>query len=449
MTKKWHLVVILLIGLMGCTLLNIENPSKFEEITTPIQIDPSPTDSPHPTSSPTIPSSITNTPTLEPTPTIPALPSTITRVPPFDPATPLISGQPITITQISMLSITTGWGIGHQSASGARILFTLDGGQTWLDRTPPDATANTPAETESSWAYFHDNQSAWVVFATQKSSSPPRDIVIWHTIDRGQTWEASNFLALDGLEAYFIPEGFAFSDPDHGWLLVHVGAGMSHDYSFLYHTTDGGAYWERIADPYGDGLQSLNNTGLAFPDSQLGWVSKDNLGVMAGAFFEQTLDGGATWEKTFLPPPPDHDWSTELSRCQTLSPTFTSPQTAILIVNCRLYGEDYNPDMEWSLTYIFSTTDRGQTWRQTKLNAPVRQLIFINTQVGWALGRELFQTIDGGLNWVGVKQVNWEGQFNFVDTTHGWAIARNNDEIALVTTQDGGRTWQILTPIVQ
>jgi len=175
-----------------------------------------------------------------------------------------------------MATFKTGWGIGYQSDSGARVLFTLDGGQTWLDRTPPDATANLINETEAAWANFFDDQTAWVVYAPQRAPSPPRDIVIWRTVDRGQTWEASNFLDLDGLEAYFIPEGFTFSDEDHGWLLVHVGAGMSHDYSFLYQTNDGGTYWERIADPYGGGLQSLHNTGLNFSDSQFGWVTKDN-----------------------------------------------------------------------------------------------------------------------------------------------------------------------------
>jgi len=318
-----------------------------------------------------------------------------------------------------------------------------------MDRTPPDIVAEAPDEAGSAWAYFSDPQTAWVIYAPQQSPTPPRNIVIWRTLDGGQSWEPGNFLALDGLEAYFVPEGFAFSDEKHGWLLVHVGAGMSHDYSFLYRTTDGGGHWDRIADPYGAGIQSLHNSGLTFVDSQFGWVTKDNLGVMAGAFFEQTLDGGISWEKIFLPAPQDFDWFTELSRCQTAAPTFTALQTALVIVKCQLYGEDFNPDNEWPLSYIYTTHDRGNTWKYSKLDSPVDDLVFLNPQEGWAFGREYYHTTDGGLSWVSVKRVNWDGQFSFVDAVHGWAVAQNGDQIALVYTQDGGQTWQIIEPAVQ
>jgi hypothetical protein len=43
--------------------------------------------------------------------------------------------------------------------------------------------------------------------------------------------------------------------------------------------------------------------------------------------------------------------------------------------------------------------------------------------------------------------VNWDGQFSFVDDLHGWAVARNEQEIALVRTQNGGTSWSILKPV--
>lgn len=51
---------------------------------------------------------------------------------------------------------------------------------------------------------------------------------------------------------------------------------------------------------------------------------------------------------------------------------------------------------------------------------------------------------DGGLSWVAAKQVNWEGQFSFINPQTGWAVARNEDEIALVATDDGDLNWRIL-----
>jgi hypothetical protein len=55
-------------------------------------------------------------------------------------------------------------------------------------------------------------------------------------------------------------------------------------------------------------------------------------------------------------------------------------------------------------------------------------------------------TTDSGQTWTYLKTVNWVGQFSFIDETHGWAVARSGDEIALVNTTDGGRTWDIIEP---
>ena len=44
--------------------------------------------------------------------------------------------------------------------------------------------------------------------------------------------------------------------------------------------------------------------------------------------------------------------------------------------------------------------------------------------------------------------MDWEGQFSFVDAMAGWAVARSVDESALVRTLDGGRTWELLEPII-
>jgi hypothetical protein len=250
------------------------------------------------------------------------------------------------------------------------------------------------------------------------------------------------------MESYFMPEGFSSVGDQHGWLLVHVGGGMSHDYSYLYATHDSSVTWERVADPYGTGIQSLGNTGLAFADQDFGWVSKDNLGVMAGAFFEQTIDGGTTWETVFLPAPPEHDWMNEMSLCQTSGPTFTSDQVGLLIVKCRLY-EDIQRGSEWSLVYIYKTSDRGGSWEHTRLSSPVDSLLFLDGETGWAFGRDHYRSTDGGTTWELFRSVNWDGDFSFIDTLNGWAVARNEGEIALVVTENGGDSWKIIKPVIR
>lgn len=214
-----------------------------------------------------------------------------------NPIPELLSEKPVIITYIHMVDETRGWGIENQGDSSDHILLTKDGGNTWEDRSPPKPAH--PELQKFAQAYFANDLSVWVIYTLEGDPPPKDDPYIWFTRDGGQTWDVSHPLATDGFEAFFAPGNFTFIDEEHGWLLVHVDAGMSHDYSYLYATQNGGLTWERVADPYGGGIQSLHNTDLAFADPLFGIVSKDNLGVMAGAFYEQTLDGGHTWEDVF------------------------------------------------------------------------------------------------------------------------------------------------------
>jgi len=367
----------------------------------------------------------------------------------FPTAQPLTSGEPITLTQIQMYSLKSGWGVGHTKTSGAHMVYTEDGGVTWDDRTPPEIIADQPGEIKSAMSHFLDPNTAWVIYSPQNAPPPFKGNLVWRTSNAGLSWEPGPDLDVDGMEAFFVPGGFASVGQDYGWLLVHIGAGMSHDYSYLYRTTDAGLTWEKIVDPTTDGgIQSLRNTGIAFADAQYGWVTKDNLGVLPGAFFEQTTDGGITWEKVSLPAPPELDWFNEMSLCETSAPTFTGDHTGHVIVKCRL-PEDIQSADKWSLTYIYTTPDRGVTWTHAKLPSPIHQLNFFTENYGWAFGRDFFHTIDGGATWEKLKTVFWDGDFSQIDPQNNWAVARNEGEIALVATKDGGQTWEMFEPVVR
>ncbi len=432
-------LLILILAALSCNLPGQATPT----------LPPPPTLTPKWAAAPESPAQMSPTPrraTAYPTFT-PAAPPAASPAPTTAPetggtATSAPAGEALTLTYIHMVTRATGWGIGHTASSGARILVTADGGQTWEDRTPPDSLASDPAEAESAWGYFADENTALALYAPQSGPSPTEAPVIWHTADGGNTWQASAPLPTTGNEDWFTPEAFAFVDEQTGWLLVHVGAGMSHDYSELFATTNGGTAWIRIADPHGSGLQSLHNTGIAFADPQFGWVTKDNLGVMPGAFLEQTTDGGAAWEDIFLPPPPDFNWTSNLSQCAVQSPVFPAPQTGLVIVNCRT--SDENPPRTW----VYRTINRGADWTWQELPTSASSLLFLGSDNGWAFGRDLYRTSDGGRSWTQFKTVTWDGQFSFVDALYGWAVARKDVRIALVNTADGGKTWQIIEPIL-
>jgi photosystem II stability/assembly factor-like uncharacterized protein len=291
---------------------------------------------------------------------------------------------------------------------------------------------------------FWDAQSAWVVYAHQ-GPPPVKNKLIWKTTDSGRSWMMSQPLPLTGDETYFKPEQPVFIDQDTGWLLAHVDAGGGRDFVELFHTRDGGTTWDRLDDPYQGDLSGSENTDLGFGSREWGWVTKDNPQLIpGGAFLAQTVDGGDNWELVFLPPPEDLDWDEVLFKCKTFQPTFTSPQTGLVLVECQIPVDSGGLETH---SYVYSTSDRGDNWQHTRLPSPVRDLEFVNLEVGYAAGLDLYTTTNGGLDWVKIKTVTWYGQLSFVTPDLGWAVARKGEDIALVQTQNGGSTWQIITPL--
>jgi photosystem II stability/assembly factor-like uncharacterized protein len=136
------------------------------------------------------------------------------------------------------------------------------------------------------------------------------------------------------------------------------------------------------------------------------------------------------------------DWFNEISQCATSNPIFLEGGSGIVLTNCQTFDEQ-----EFSYTYISS--DKGQSWHATNIPSFVQSLSFINNQIGWAFGRDIYKSSDGGLSWVKIKTVSWDGQFSFVDENSGWAIASSDETLALVYSQDGGKTWQLIEPKVQ
>jgi photosystem II stability/assembly factor-like uncharacterized protein len=110
----------------------------------------------------------------------------------------------------------------------------------------------------------------------------------------------------------------------------------------------------------------------------------------------------------------------------------------------------YDPPRNF-ISYLYSSDDGGDHWQMfalpKKVNGAKTSLIFFDSQTGLLLGRDMYETRDGGETWDLIKTVSWDGQFSFIDEQNGWAIARDQDEIALVRTEDGGRTWSQLDPI--
>ena len=103
--------------------------------------------------------------------------------------------------------------------------------------------------------------------------------------------------------------------------------------------------------------------------------------------------------------------------------------------------------MEDPDTFIYATSDWGESWQITELPSRADQLLFTDLQTGFAMGRDHYKTINGGGDWIKIKSVTWDGQFSFINPEEGWTLARRDTQVALLHTHDGGLTYQEITPI--
>jgi photosystem II stability/assembly factor-like uncharacterized protein len=389
---------------------------------------------------------------LEPSPTSTQLPPTASPTPTANPLIPsrLDAGTAIDILRLEMFDAQNGWGIGGPRATGSagRVFRTGDGGNSWVEVTPPEAAESAAAlGSMAAIGYFADPQTAWVTYHASIPSGVPENPVVWRTFDGGRSWQPSSPLPTAGLTETYWASHILFLESGNnqwdGWLLVHVGAGMNHDYVALYHTADNGATWMRIIDPMIDGgIQSCTKTGLAFTDVQNGWLTGNCNGVRAGAFLFKTADGGATWIPVALPVPEDHPdlFTAEQYACAVRAPFLLNDQV-FLGVECSDMGDPSAAP----LAYMYHGAAAAALLPYTY---PGGDIFTLDGHRIWALGLEIYRTDDAGLTWSRVSEVTWEAQFDFVTSTLGWAAVHKDSEYGLVRTDDGGAFWTQLAPVV-
>jgi photosystem II stability/assembly factor-like uncharacterized protein len=365
-------------------------------------------------------------------------------------------GQSVQIVHIHMLTRTNGWAIGQvETDLNDHILFTLDGGHSWQDRTPPEAFLKSQADGLAATSYFGEAGSAWVAYASQAPPQPmPVKQVLWHTSDNGLSWQVSA-LELTGFQAeYFIPFELGFFDENHGWLMAHVGAGMSHDYIVVYITGDGGQNWQRIIDAEKNPeLMGCAKTGLAFSTANNGWLVGNCPGLMDHLFFYTTTDGGQTWQPGSIYPPgnqPTDLFSSAKTACGISNLLYTSARSLLLTMRC----EFYNTKQSAAWLYVGRA---GGALEPRQIPMPFGVVDFINADEGWLLGAwqndptapgEIYHTTDGGLTWFRVISTAWQGTPDFIDSNTGWVVAHTADKLALVFTSNGGLLWEALSPVI-
>jgi photosystem II stability/assembly factor-like uncharacterized protein len=354
-----------------------------------------------------------------------------------------------------MLDSQSGWAIAQtKGGSLSRLFFTSDGGWNWQDRTPP---TRPPAEGENTAqpVFFASGRDAWISYANPLGHNE-FPLLVWHTTDKGLTWQASQPLDFGSIVQEFrVPSDLAFLDNLHGHILVHLGVGMSHDYVAVFTTADAGQTWQRFLDPDTQPtLMGCAKSGLAFTSPEIAWLAGDCPGLMKNLTLYRTLDAGATWSDVSLPVPsgkPENYFALDNIGCGIAGFHYTGKDTLYLSLRCT------NFDNSTNMTWLYATSDNGKTWQQSPLPLPYVHLAVLDPNKAILIGSTtqeneangaVFSTSDAGRNWNQAASTSWTGVPDFIDTQNGWVVAVRGSVSAFVHTSDGGRSWEEIKPVV-
>jgi photosystem II stability/assembly factor-like uncharacterized protein len=341
------------------------------------------------------------------------------------------------LTRVQMVDASTGWAeADRRTQAGSLILRTADGGSTWTDVTPPIPAPSFLQPSGLGKAIFLDSERAWVQsYGWQPYGDDSLSYLLWYTSDGGQSWDQRTRPTLYG--DYTV---LHFIDDRHGWEMSEEYAGAGSSWFTLLSTRDGARSWSTLLD---DAYAHYElSADMAFFNSRTGLMALpiDSRRDISRPFVKWTHDGGATWEEQFLPPPAENPSLFEAEGleifCGTSSPRLYSIRSAVVEMTC----EDYQYEPAGS--FLYTTTDAGRNW--LSMPFPGGSTMFLNAEVGLALGSEIYRTGNGGKTWIRTGSAPGDGSLSFVDENQGWALVRIDDSVTLLRTADGGRTWQEL-----
>ncbi len=374
-------------------------------------------------------------------------PTTEPQIPPIEPPGELeaatqhiVPGESFDVQYIHMIDPEHGWAIGGSERRSDSVLRTEDGGSSWQEVSPPQEFNNeVPLMAVGN---FLDANTGWALYFPVGDSQPGKlqALRVWQTDDGGKFWRASAPSQVEFIGASFAPASIQFADREHGWILARYGGSGMHRYPvYLLSSRDGGGSWQILEDPYeGLYLQSCPKSGMDWHPDGIGVVTISYC-PFDSAEIHISLNAGQSWESIRLPLPENEAERLGSTSCEAHSPIVFAEDDIVVASECPIWSDEPQ-----SIHLLYTSTDQGASWDIHEY--PGGALQYVGGDVIMALGREIFHSDDRGRTWSSVKQVSWDGQFSFVDPLHGWAVARDDDEIALVRTVDGGASWQLIEP---
>jgi photosystem II stability/assembly factor-like uncharacterized protein len=277
---------------------------------------------------------------------------------------------------------------------------------------------------------------AWVRQSVDEGTTNPPEKV-FRTEDGGRSWQAAatvpNDCQLD------------FIDALHGWCYV-PGAAAGSESVQLLRTDDGGETWDLVSRTGVEDQGSTPNAlpfgcdkGFTFTSPTQGWAYD---GCNGGTpLLYATHDGGVDWHAlAAIPLPPG-----------------ASPNGGEYLGAPVSSGSDIAVTLQFGdHAYLIATShDAGATWSTTLIPGPAddRWSADLIDPLHWELtdGTTLLSSDDGGTTWqsatpsVGLEDhYGYPLTLNFLTPDIGWIIPDGNGG-RLSWTTNGGRSWQAVT----
>ena len=341
------------------------------------------------------------------------------------------------------------------------LYWTHSAGWDWIDITPANLENFTIRA-----VMFLNNHQGWLVLTSPGENQESR-FALARTRDGGNTWQIITMALYQSgdVDALAGKVFVQFMDGDTGWLVVKRATGSNFDIGSLFKTTDGGDTWQRLILPIGDPVY--------FISKDIGWVA----GGVSGAELYSTIDGGFSWQVQTLGNPAltDHRQGIYPLSVTYQLPSFSNGDTGVMPVIVT----------KENLTFIefYISHDLGLTWEYVN-QVNLRSEIYPGTPIPisivdtnqWKIidpvGQQLMQVTDLRFPSELVSQEETLGgitKLDMVTPDIGWAQFSSGSctpdsfykrkglnvgvgspdfsckqEVNLLQTMDGGRTWRVL-----
>jgi photosystem II stability/assembly factor-like uncharacterized protein len=236
----------------------------------------------------------------------------------------------------------------------------------------------------------------------------------------------------------------------------------------LFWTTDNGEHWKDITPKLTHKRQMVSS--VFFLDETTGWVllkCADDKNAMADDVcfeFALTTDSGKSWS---IVQPKITDPGIDQSRIDDGDGIY-SGKTYLDFSDAQhgwaILENAYNTNR--SVGEMLRTVDGGKTWTQLpETSLPIAEpFVFANAKDGWIAGGpdvELYESHNSGNTWQPVQLANPPGVSSDLSPVYGLPVFMNNNTgylsanyvsitstgtpVALLKTDDGGKTWRPIT----